>query len=186
MQKAKAALRREIRALRRAIPEATRARWNAAMAEQACALAETAHTVLAYVAADGEPDLMPVLEKLAEAGKLVLPRCEPERQLSLWRVTDLKTQLAVGSFGLMEPVPERCQSVAPEALDLILCPCVAVDAAHHRLGMGGGYYDRLLENENVRAVVAAIVYPVQRVAAIPSEPWDRPVDVIVTPTIEGG
>ena len=52
----------------------------------------------------------------------------------------------------------------------------------HRLGTGGGWYDRALLHADADARVATLVNDAELVADVPREPWDLPVDVIVTPT----
>ena len=61
-------------------------------------------------------------------------------------------------------------------------PLVAFDGGLNRLGYGGGYYDRTLELLRKSAPVVAIglAWEVQRLSAIPAEPFDQPLDMIVT------
>ena len=71
--------------------------------------------------------------------------------------------------------------VTPEVL---IVPLVAFDGRMNRLGYGGGYYDRTLELLRLSGPVTAIglAWGVQRLAAIPAEPFDQPLDLIVTDT----
>ena len=68
----------------------------------------------------------------------------------------------------------------PAQLDLILAPLVAFDRAGGRLGMGGGYYDRLLSAP--RPPVIGVAHGCQEVPRVPLDAWDQPVDAIVTET----
>jgi 5-formyltetrahydrofolate cyclo-ligase len=61
---------------------------------------------------------------------------------------------------------------------LLLVPLLAFDASGHRLGYGGGFYDRTLEMLNVPAI--GIAYVGQEVSSIPAEPHDRRLDAILT------
>ncbi|MBI3598004.1 MAG: 5-formyltetrahydrofolate cyclo-ligase [Nitrospirae bacterium] len=80
------------------------------------------------------------------------------------------------------PVPSEKQSavaVPPtEAVDLWIIPAVACDTMGHRLGRGGGYYDRLLED--CVGKVLCLVFEFQCVESLPVEATDRNVDMIIT------
>ena len=86
--------------------------------------------------------------------------------------------LTPGPWGIEEPGADAPR-VAPEAIDLVVVPCLAVDAAGHRLGYGRGYYDRTLAGLG-RAVTTAVAFDFQRIAEVPSEPHDVAVTWVVT------
>ncbi|WP_168582264.1 5-formyltetrahydrofolate cyclo-ligase [Gephyromycinifex aptenodytis] len=65
---------------------------------------------------------------------------------------------------------------------VVLTPGLAVDASGHRLGQGGGCYDRALQRRADGAPVATILFDDELVAALPHEPHDSPVDAVVTPS----
>jgi 5-formyltetrahydrofolate cyclo-ligase len=85
--------------------------------------------------------------------------------------------MRVGRYNI--PIPEHEHPVQP---DLLLVPCVGFDAARLRLGYGGGYYDRTLAALQPRPYVAGVAFECGRVAALPREPHDVPLDVILTET----
>jgi 5-formyltetrahydrofolate cyclo-ligase len=62
---------------------------------------------------------------------------------------------------------------------LVVVPALAVDRAGHRLGRGGGSYDRALSRTH--AEVIALLHDGEAVTALPVEPHDRPVSAFVTP-----
>ena len=139
-------LRAEIREKERALDPACKAESSAAICRALAALPEfgAADTVLAFFGTAHEIDTRAFLrETLARGKTLLLPRCEPERRLSLRVVRDLDVELTPGAFGILEPSPD-CPAVASEDVGFAVVPCVSFDRAGNRLGQGGGYYDRLL------------------------------------------
>jgi 5-formyltetrahydrofolate cyclo-ligase len=82
--------------------------------------------------------------------------------------------LAPGSYGVHEP-QQNWPRVTP---DLLLVPLLAFDAAGHRLGYGGGFYDRTLEKLAVPAI--GIAYAGQEVSSLPTEPHDIALAAILT------
>ena len=82
--------------------------------------------------------------------------------------------LAPGSFGIPEPLAHWPRAVP----DMLLVPLLAFDASGHRLGYGGGYYDRTLEKRPVPAI--GIAYAGQEVSSLPAEPHDMALSAILT------
>ena len=82
--------------------------------------------------------------------------------------------LEPGSFGIREPLESWPRAIP----DMLLVPLLAFDAAGHRLGFGGGFYDRTLAALGVPAI--GIAYAGQEVASLPQGPHDRTLDGIVT------
>ena len=82
-------------------------------------------------------------------------------------------------FGILTPVPETAQHIAPQALTLILTPCVAFDAGCHRLGQGGGYYDRYFPR-CPQAMRLGIAFEAQRLPQLRCDPHDVPLHAVQT------
>ena len=61
---------------------------------------------------------------------------------------------------------------------MLLVPLLAFDTSGHRLGYGGGFYDRTLEKLDIPAI--GIAYAGQEVASLPAEVHDRRLDMILT------
>lgn len=85
-----------------------------------------------------------------------------------------------GPFGVRQPA--RAQPIVQPAV--ILAPLLAADRHGHRLGQGGGHYDRLLAALPDRAAVIVIgcAWDMQIVAGLDPDPWDMPLDAVATPT----
>lgn len=135
--------------------------------------------VSAFLPIRGEPDTLPLLAALAEAGIATClpatpPRGEPLR-FRLWRVGD---PLVPGRFGTAEPAGD-----APEVdPDVLFVPLAAVDARGFRLGYGAGYYDRVLGRLRACKPIHAVgvAFAVQAVECVPAEPHDQPLDALLT------
>lgn len=82
-----------------------------------------------------------------------------------------------GSYGLLEPHPKATE-LEP---DLILLPLVGFDAVGHRLGQGGGYYDRVLSKRRGHCLSVGLAFECQRVDELPVEAHDRAMQAVLTP-----
>jgi 5-formyltetrahydrofolate cyclo-ligase len=164
---------------RLALPEAVRNH-----AAQAVALALAPHIapgacVAGYVAINHELDAMPVLLQLAGKGHaLALPVVEQKGQPLQFRRWQPGEALGLGHYNI--PVPQNAQTVVP---DVVLVPLLAVDETGHRLGYGGGFYDRTLHacrKINSHLLAYGLAYDFQCVARLPAEPHDVRLDAVIT------
>lgn len=175
-------LRREVRVRLRALLPDDRERAAAEIARRVWEVPEvaSARTLLVYAALPGE---VPTAEIAAEARRrglaVIYPRCLPEaRALTLHRV-ERESGLVPGAFGILEP-GAGCPVTAVEEVDAALVPGVAWDRTGGRLGRGAGYYDRLLGSAGWRAARVGLFWDAQEAPEIPVDPWDVPLDVVVT------
>lgn len=180
LKRAKRDARAAVLAARDAIPAAERARRSALMTERFLGLpeVEAAAVVLLYWSFGSEPPTAPLLAALHDRGVVTaLPRIDGDALVVRTYVTG--DPLTETSFGAKEP--ERGERLDPTAVDLILVPGVAFDLHGHRVGYGGGFYDRFLPTTRPDAVRVAMAYEVQVVdAGLPSGSFDLPVEAIVT------
>lgn len=145
---------------------------------------QKAQTIMIYSAVKGEVSLQRLELTATKLGKqLVFPLCVSKSEMI---ALSPKTNLAHGQsawkkgmYGIMEPVREYSVEIAPEDIELVICPCTAFDEHGGRLGMGAGYYDRFLL-KCTNACVAAVAFEVQKAEYVPMEAWDRRMDVIFT------
>ena len=168
----KKAYRSARRAETRALPPDYCRAADAAIAAHVLALPEyrAAKAVFCFVSTPREVETRPLLRDALAAGKvLCVPRCLPEGQMALCRVSSLD-ELTPGAYGILEPAAD-CPTLKPEALGLAILPCVCCSAGGDRLGQGGGYYDRFL----ARYGGPALLLCRERLLRddIPLEPHDR-------------
>ena len=142
---------------------------------------ERAGVVLAYASIGAELGTDEFLRRVLEDGKiLLLPRVE-RGGLKLYEVRDLVRDLASGTWGIREPLPDRCPAANLGTADFALVPGLAFDRRGWRLGYGGGFYDRLLSGGLAdRTPLVAGAFEVQIVDEVPLDQHDVPVDVVVT------
>lgn len=160
---------------RRSLSAEEREARSAAICERLLRLPEVreAKTVLSYQALPDEVDLR-ALEAALDC-RIAYPRCLGEGLMEARVPTG---PLKPGPYGIREPDPEASEGLEPEAVDLVLAPCVAFDAAGHRLGHGAGYYDRYLPRTGARVICVA--FEIQRLDRVETETTDRDMDGIVT------
>ena len=87
-------------------------------------------------------------------------------------------------FGIAEPVLDVSQLIPLPELQLIGLPLVAFDQHANRMGMGGGFYDRTLQNVQFcrpAPLLVGLAHQCQQVPSVPTEAWDVPLQHIVTP-----
>lgn len=86
---------------------------------------------------------------------------------------------AIGPHGIAEPLADAAE-IEP---DLILVPLIAIDPAGHRLGQGGGHYDRVLARYRPQgAMLVGVGWACQRLDfALPADEWDVALDGFASP-----
>lgn len=180
---ARDALRRSLRDRRRALAPATRIAAAEALATRLLALpfAPQSGHVAGYWAMDGEIALHVWQLRLPPAVRYCLPVLGDDGLLGFapWRPGE---DLVANRFGIPEPVSTPLPAAA---MALIVAPLVGFDADGHRLGMGGGWYDRSLAFRRTATAppwLAGAAFDAQRVEALAAEAWDVPLDAVCTET----
>lgn len=175
-------LRRTLLARRRGV-DADAARTAAArVAERVIAAPEfrAARRLALYAPIGAELDTRPIFEAARRHGKgRLLPRIASGATLHFALIEDWSDLLA-GSLGVPEP-PRASPAVTLTGGDLVLLPGIAFDWSGHRLGRGGGHYDRTFGPEGRRGpTLFGLGFDFQLLAEIPTGPADRSVDVVIT------
>jgi 5-formyltetrahydrofolate cyclo-ligase len=181
----KKALRTKILALRDALPLDERHKKSSAIQSRLFSLPEfiAARTIALFVSCRSEVLTEAIIRESLSLGKVTaLPLTDLSRkQLLLSRIADYDDDLAPGTWGILEPKPDRISPVTPNALDLVITPGAAFDRQGRRLGYGGGFYDGLLKSMTVRKPAIALAFALQIVDEVPFDPsHDQPVDMIIT------
>ncbi|MFY2763281.1 5-formyltetrahydrofolate cyclo-ligase [Arenimonas sp. MALMAid1274] len=138
--------------------------------------------VAGYWAVGGELPLHAVQLRLASGQVWCLPLVQDDGSLRFapWRAGD---PLAPNRYGIPEPAVEPASTLAPSDMSLVLLPLLGFDAAGHRLGMGGGYYDRAFafrRDQPAPPRLVGVGYGCQELPALATEAWDVALDGIVT------
>jgi 5-formyltetrahydrofolate cyclo-ligase len=175
-----------MRQQRRNLPARERERAAARLARQLLGSGpfRRARRIACFLSADGEIDTAPLIRAAWRLGKQVyLPVLVPYGPKRLWfRPYRQSTPLVPNRYGIPEPRGGR--RLDGRKLDLVLTPLVAFDDRGHRLGMGGGYYDRTFAHLHrlrwQRPRLLGLAFAFQRMAALPAEPWDVPLWGVVT------
>lgn len=139
-----------------------------------------AAVISAYRPIRTELDPTPLMNALHEAGHVLgVPVIQGEGQPLVFHQWWPGIPMKDGAFGA--EVPAAGQAVVP---DLLLLPMLAFDNQGWRLGYGGGFYDRTLEqlrqHRSVRAI--GIAYAAQQIDFVPTESTDQRLDAIATET----
>lgn len=178
MNEKKQEQRRLALACRRSMTEEQRQQADRAICQRMLTLSELqqAQIVMSYAAMPEEANLSRLHEWLWQQGKTVtfpvtdghgVMRAVPAELNSCWQT---------GAYGIREPMGE---AVAPHTIDLIIAPCVAFDDRCHRLGHGGGYYDRFLE-KCPQAICITAAFESQRLDVVCTDGLDYTMHKVVT------
>lgn len=145
-----------------------------------------AKRVALYLASDGEMDLTPLAHQSWAMGKEVyLPVIHNLKARELWFVRyEPDTQLIPNKYKILEPNPRTNQKLAAHLLDMVFMPLVGFDEQCHRLGMGGGFYDRCFafkqKSPKSKPLLIGVAHECQKLEAIPQEDWDVPLDFVIS------
>ena len=179
-------IRTQIRRQRQALSPQQQQQAAQQVAERALSLPllAQARNVALFLSFDGELDTRPLISRLWQRGQQVyLPVLHPFSTGQLLFIRYLPdTPLTPNRYGIPEPSLNLTELAPLDTLDIILVPLVAFDARGQRLGMGGGFYDRTLQHWHQHGVLpAGLAHCCQQVPALPTEQWDIPLPVIITP-----
>ncbi len=138
---------------------------------------KAAHVVMLYYALPDEVDTRHLVDALLAAGKtVVLPKCVDDAHMEP-RLYTGPSDLAEGLYNLLEPAGAPYADI--HRIEVVVVPGMSFDDEGHRLGRGRGYYDRFLE-QLPEVYKIGVCYHFQRVDHVPTDPYDRAMDEVVS------
>ena len=187
--------------MRRAVSEVHRRNLRAAVAGRRRALAQVdcflwsgsiqaaaidivayrnAHAVVLYSPVQNEVDTAAILSHALGSNKKVFyPKLSIDGATGFARIRS-RSELVLGPHGILEPAGhEMLAPVAGENL-VVFLPGLLFDPRGNRLGRGGGWYDRALQELGNRGFYVGLAYEFQLVNSLPAESWDQRVHMIIT------
>ncbi|CAD5246109.1 MULTISPECIES: 5-formyltetrahydrofolate cyclo-ligase [Halomonadaceae] len=187
----KRALRRSLRHQRRALSEHEQRLSAQRLCQRLKTLPEIrrARRLSLYLPVNGEIDPTPLIPWLRQRNvNIYLPVLRPFSANRLWFVAYRPdTPMIKNRFGIWEPdvrfSAQRRNRLPTWALDTLIVPLVGFDANANRMGMGGGFYDRSLafmHRPGPSPTLIGVAHACQQVASLPVEPWDVPLQVVVS------
>lgn len=140
---------------------------------------ENAETIGVYLSMGMEWDTHEVVaQAFLEDKHVTVPKTIPDsKELIFYRITD-PSQTIKGNFGLEEPDIQVTTAKDKDAIDLLIVPGLVFTQNGYRVGFGGGYYDRYLAN--FVHTTASLVHTNQFVDTFPIEPFDIPINYLIT------
>lgn len=193
----KSELRQAMKAVVQGLPADARVAASQAICATLAALPElvAARVVLAYLPMAREVDVLPLARDLLRAGVVVAvpelaveegERAEvvenPQRHggsMHAVAVDSLEDDaLVAGPMGVR--APRRGRRLAIGSIGVVLVPGLGFDPQGHRLGRGGGYYDRFLARRAPTSLAVGVCFDQQLIERVPVEPHDASVDMVLT------
>jgi len=144
----------------------------------------SARKVCLYASTGKELPTWDLMQQLLEEGKTVsVPDWEGWKQGAGIRLGVISGPGDLMTEARTVPQPKVVSEsvIFPEEMDIFIIPGVAFDRMGNRLGMGGGYFDRLLTLAASKATLFGLAFGFQVLAHLPTEPHDIPVHHVVTP-----
>ena len=141
-----------------------------------------ARGIACYVSKDSEVNTRPLIRATLNQEKRVLIPVVKKGDIELFfsEIKDLGSELAPGTFGILEPKPENVHPVSLDTVDVIFVPGIVWDREGYRLGWGRGYFDRVIKNLPQHVRSAGLAFNMQLIGKVPRDQFDVPVDMVVT------
>jgi 5-formyltetrahydrofolate cyclo-ligase len=181
-------LRKKIRTQRRLLSKKTQRKHQLSALQHLknSGLLKRYNRFAVYLHSDGELHTDIIIRYLLKIKKQVfLPVLYPLSNNRLWFYPyTLNTRLANNRFNIQEPVIDN-KRIFLWSLDIVFMPLVAFDNDGHRIGMGGGFYDRTFSYQNSQTkkqlpMFIGLAHQLQQYTNIKHQPWDISLDAVIT------
>jgi len=141
-----------------------------------------AKIVLLYLNGNFEVASKNIIQKSYDLNKIVVLPVLPleSSKLTLLKVDNIDADLIADGSGALTPDPNRCKRVPIDRIDIALIPGVAFDEKGGRIGVGDGFYDRLIPKLPATTRKVALAFDDQVFPYVPMESHDKHVDIIIT------
>ncbi len=182
------ALRQSHRAKRQALSELDQQEASAKVLEKFKGILslKKPNKIALYLPFDGELETASLIAHCWQVNiPVFLPALDPSKKGSLlFFLYTPNTPMRLNQFSIKEPDFTEQPPCPLSQLDIIFMPLVAFDSFGQRLGMGGGFYDRTLAQEDLSQKMplrVGLAHDCQHVEKLPVEPWDLPLAWVLTP-----
>lgn len=182
-------VRSQVRAARRNVPKPYATQASFKFSERIAELPgyRNAKVVAGFLPFDGEADPLPLMDRaILENKQVYVPTIVAKAQPLKFVPWTRETPTKLNQFGIAEPKVDANLWLDGSQLDCVITPLVAFDERCHRMGVGGGFYDRTFEFVNGvpsdarKTVLIGIAYELQRVEKVSVQPHDVRLDAIVS------
>lgn len=138
--------------------------------------------IFVYASFRSEVETTGLIDQCIAMGKVVaVPYTDVQsKQLLPFQITDPAKDLRPGYCSIPEPDPLQATKIPAEKIDIAVIPGSVFDIKGGRLGYGGGYYDRFLQNAAPQAKRIGFAYEMQVVKKVPMLAHDQQLDILVT------
>jgi 5-formyltetrahydrofolate cyclo-ligase len=138
--------------------------------------------IMLYISTNSEVQTRGIIEYSLKTNKKVFVPLiiQDKHEIIPSLIKNYETEIAPGSLGIFQPKEEFQRYFPADILDLVIVPGVAFSEKGHRLGRGGGYYDRFLKRLSKGACTIGLAFEMQIVKELSLEKNDMPVDCIIT------
>ncbi len=153
----------------------------------AASLLASSQHIAGYLALGCEVNVAALLSFCRAQGQHTYVPCVQDNHQMLFAPINESTRLVANRYGIKEPAMDAERCILATSLDAVLVPLVGFDNNCHRMGMGGGYYDRCFAHRRADAkntsrapLLIGVAYELQRTDSVLPDWWDVPLDYVVT------
>lgn len=143
---------------------------------------KNAKNIMLYLDFNNEVQTDEMINKLMSLKKNIYApvTLKEDRKLIPSQIIDLQSSIKIGAYGIREPKEDCCPKIAVHDIDVVIVPAVAYDKNCYRLGYGGGFYDRFLNELRNDAITVGIAFDLQIFESVPKEDHDAQLNYIIT------